>query len=409
MTCPAVGASISSPAAKYGSRLMVANSVMPMAKPPTARANRTKPGPCGGGCRCMGKLPGSRPRANAYRKLNRGRYCRAGNAGMPAPPLVLSSRAARRKFWRGMRQCEDGDTTAAARHFARPRLRALTDAPARQPRVKAPRTVILANPWAVGDVIMTLPLGGAIRRHWPGVRLYFAAQHLALPQACEFFDGVIDSNAILADPAILKRMGTDVFLNPFSNEDLARAAFAARVPVRVGNLFRRRSAAFHNRFVAYGNTGYAHMLGFALRHVRAIGVPVDPLPSDPRLLFGLTRVGAPPEQLKQQLDPRRFNLILHPKSGGSGREWPLEYYLELARELVGTNDFKLFVTGSEKERQVVERDCPELLSSGLTTDVMGRLSLGELMAFIQVADGLLASGTGPLHIAAALGRHALGI
>jgi len=275
--------------------------------------------------------------------------------------------------------------------------------------VKAPRTVILANPWAVGDVIMTLPLGGAIRRHWPGVRLYFAAQHLALPQACEFFDGVIDSNAILADPAILKRMGTDVFLNPFSNEDLARAAFAARVPVRVGNLFRRRSAAFHNRFVAYGNTGYAHMLGFALRHVRAIGVPVDPLPSDPRLLFGLTRVGAPPEQLKQQLDPRRFNLILHPKSGGSGREWPLEYYLELARELVGTNDFKLFVSGSEKERQVVERDCPELLSSGLTTDVMGRLSLGELMAFIQVADGLLASGTGPLHIAAALGRHALGI
>ncbi len=276
-------------------------------------------------------------------------------------------------------------------------------------RVKAPRTVVLANPWAVGDVIMTLPLGGAIRRHWPDVRLYFAGRHLALAQSCEFFDGIIDSEEILADPKMLQRMGTDVFLNPFSNEDLARAAFAARVPVRVGNLFRRRSAAFHNRFVAYGNTGYAHMLGFALRHVKAIGVPIDPLPSDPRQLFGLTRVGAAPEQLKQQLDPNRFNLILHPKSGGSGREWPIEHYLELARALGKTNEFKLFLTGSEKERQAVERDCPELLRSELTTNVMGTLSLGELMAFISVADGLLASGTGPLHIAAALGRHALGI
>ena len=275
--------------------------------------------------------------------------------------------------------------------------------------MKAPRTVVLANPYAIGDVVMMLPLAGAIRRHWPEVKLYFAGLQLPLVQACEFFDGVIDSKEIIADPLMLKRMGTDVFLNPFSCNDMARAGFAARVPIRVGNLFRRRSAVFHNRFVAYGNTGYAHMLGFSLRHVKALGVPVDPLPSDPRELFGLTRVGAPPENLRQQLDPGRFNLILHPKSGGSGREWPLEHYLELARALGKTNQFKLFLTGSEKERQVVERDCPELLQGELTTNVMGMLSLGELLAFINVADGLMASGTGPLHMAAALGRRALGI
>jgi heptosyltransferase-3 len=269
--------------------------------------------------------------------------------------------------------------------------------------------VVLANPWAIGDTVMTLPLAGAIRRHWPGVRLHFAGRQLALAQACEFFDSVFNSEEILADPAMLKRMGTDVFLNPFSCENLARAAFAARVPIRVGNLFRRRSAVFHNRFVAYGDTGHAHMLGFLLRHVKVLGVPADRLPADPFELFGLTRVDAAPEKLRRQLDPGRFNLILHPKSGGSGREWPLEHYLELVRTLGRTNQFKLFLTGSEKERQVIERDCPDLLRGGLTTDVMGTLPLGELLAFINVADGLLASGTGPLHVAAALGRHALGI
>jgi heptosyltransferase III len=275
--------------------------------------------------------------------------------------------------------------------------------------MKTPQTVVLANPYAIGDTVMMLPLAGAIRRHWPDVKLHFAGRQLELVRACEFFDSVFDSKDLIADPQILKRMGTDVFLNPFACNDMARVGFAARVPIRVGNLFRRRSAAFYNRFVAYGDTGHAHMLGFSLRHVKALGVPIAPLPSDPRALFGLTRVAPPLEHLKQQLDPDRFNLILHPKSGGSGREWPLEYYLELVRTLGKTNRFKLFLTGSEKERQAVERECPELLQSESITNLMGALALGELVSFINVADGLLASGTGPLHIAAALGRHAMGI
>ncbi len=276
------------------------------------------------------------------------------------------------------------------------------------PQVKAPQTVVLANPHAIGDVVMMLPLAGAIRRHWPEVRLHFAGRQPALAQACEFFDSVINSEEIIADPAMLRRIKADVFLNPFSCNSMARAAFAARVPVRVGNLLRRRSATFCNRFVAYGHVRYGHMLDYSMRHVRALGVP-GALPSEPRALFGLTRVGAPPERLMRLLDAGRFNLILHPKSGGSAREWPLPHYLELARLLGKTDAFKLFLTGSQQERQLIAQDCPGLLADGLATDLMGTLSSEELLAFINAADGLLAGSTGPLHVAAALGRHALGI
>lgn len=275
-------------------------------------------------------------------------------------------------------------------------------------QVKAPQTVVLANPFAIGDVVMMLPLAGAIRRHWPDVKLHFAGRQPALTQACEFFDSIIDSDEIVADPALLKRIGTDVFLNPFSCDAMARAAFAARVPVRVGNLLRRRSAAFSNRFVAYPQVRYKHMLEYSMRHVQAIGVPAE-LPSEPRALFGLTRVGAAPERLRRQLDTQRFNLILHPKSGGSSREWPLQHYLQLARLLGETDAFKLFVTGTPQERQRLEQECPDLLRNGLATDLMGTLSSEELLTFISAADGVLAASTGPLHLAAALGRHALGI
>lgn len=257
---------------------------------------------------------------------------------------------------------------------------------------------------------MVFPMAGAIRRKWPGARVLFAGKPYvsALVEACEFFDGFIDSQAIVDDPGTLKRLEADVFLNPFPDDDLARAAFAARVPIRVGNLFRR-SAIYCNRYVAYGSTLKSHVLGFYLLHPRVLGVPIDPLPSGHRELFGLTRTAALPEGLGQQLDAERFNLILHPKSGGSAREWPLQHYLELARSLAGMNTFKLFLTGSAAERELVERECPELLSGEWAVDLMGRLTAAELLALVNAADGLLASSTGPLHMAAALGRHALGI
>ena len=262
----------------------------------------------------------------------------------------------------------------------------------------------------MGDTLMAFPMAGAIRRKWPEARLHFVGRPYVrdLVEACEFFDGFIDSQAIIDDPATLKRIGAEVFLNPFPDDDLARAAFAARVPIRVGNLFRR-SAMYCNRYVAYGSTLSSHVLGFYLLHPRVLGVPIDPLPSGHRELFGLTRVGAPPERLARQLDPRRFNLILHPKSGGSGREWPLQHYLELARSLAGMDSFRLLLTGTEAEREQVERECPELLHGGLAADLMGAASPAELLALVNAADGLLASSTGPLHMAAALGRHALGI
>ena len=42
-------------------------------------------------------------------------------------------------------------------------------------------------------------------------------------------------------------------------------------------------------------------------------------------------------------------------------------------------------------------------------DMTGRLTLSELMALIGKCDGIVAASTGPLHIAAAMGKHAIGL
>ena len=42
--------------------------------------------------------------------------------------------------------------------------------------------------------------------------------------------------------------------------------------------------------------------------------------------YGLTRLARLPPEVEGLLDPQRFNLILHPKSRGSAREWGLENF-----------------------------------------------------------------------------------
>jgi ADP-heptose:LPS heptosyltransferase len=122
-------------------------------------------------------------------------------------------------------------------------------------------------------------------------------------------------------------------------------------------------------------------------------------------LYGMTRLGPLPALISASLEPGKFNLILHPKSRGSAREWGLENF----RALIGilpSDQYKIFITGTAAEGKLAESLIDEFPSM---TDLSGKLTLAQLVSFISRADGLVAGSTGPLHIAAALGIHALGI
>jgi heptosyltransferase-3 len=69
--------------------------------------------------------------------------------------------------------------------------------------------------------------------------------------------------------------------------------------------------------------------------------------------------------------------------------------------------FNLFITGSEKEHELFKTWIPELPPHII--DLSGKMNMDELIAFVFKVDGLLASGTGPLHLAAASGIHTLGL
>jgi len=113
-----------------------------------------------------------------------------------------------------------------------------------------------------------------------------------------------------------------------------------------------------------------------------------------------------PVRYEGLLDRRVFNLIIHPGSNGSGKEWPCAHFVHLINSLPHAK-YKIFITGSDKEAERFQDSlfakCPQAIC------LMGQFNLASLMAFIANSDGLIAAGTGPLHISAALGIPTLGL
>ena len=76
------------------------------------------------------------------------------------------------------------------------------------------------------------------------------------------------------------------------------------------------------------------------------------------------------------------------------------------RSALSTESYNVIISGSDAERAML---APWIV--GLPRTVTEAIGLGaaDFMALVAGADGCVAASTGPLHLAAALGIHALGL
>ncbi len=261
----------------------------------------------------------------------------------------------------------------------------------------------------IGDVVLTLPLAGYLKRLIPGVRIDFLCRGYAAPvvRQCRFVDQAVVAEE--RDAGTLFAKGNyDTVIFAFPDRRLAKAAKRAGVPNRVGTSHRLYHWLYCNRLAHFSRvraTVHEAQLNFEL--LRPLGI--DHIPALPEIapMYGLQAPRlAQADALRAQA---QFNLILHPKSNGNGREWPLDRYTELAQRLQSDPGIRIWITGSPAEGELLAREAPALLAMPNVRNLCGKFDLSGLTAVIGVADALIASGTGPLHIAAALGRPTLGL
>jgi ADP-heptose:LPS heptosyltransferase len=255
--------------------------------------------------------------------------------------------------------------------------------------------VLLVRPDGIGDEILCLPVATALRRLMPQARIAFLSTAYAAPilEHHPDLDEVltVTGRESLSDLVrfFQRRFDAAIFLKPFRR--LMWAAFLARVPIRVATGYRWYSLLANRRV-------YEHRSRFA-KHESVYNGLDPPAPSPPRLELTADERAAARRRLQSLPAPR---VVLHP-GGFAARRWRSEHYGELAALLVHRRS-SVIMTGSPDEgKQFAEAVLSRKPLPKEALDLMGALSVRELMAVIAESQAVVSGATGPAHIAAACG------
>jgi len=287
------------------------------------------------------------------------------------------------------------------------------------------KRILISRTDSIGDVALTLPLAGVLKKYLPETEILFLGSAYTQPviEACSHVDEFIDWDSLKGIPwrarkEAFRSFRADVIIHVFLVVDVAMLADLTGIPVRISTTHRLFSWIFCNKLVWFSRKNSdLHEAQLNLKLLKPLGIDVGLSREEIPEYYGLPHPLPLPN--KETLESRDLNsvspipspasgfrLILHPKSRGSSREWGLENFSRLIK-LLPAEKYDLFVTGTSAEGDLM-KDFLEIHKERIT-DMTGKMSLPEFMDFIRDCDGLVAASTGPLHLAAAFGQIAIGL
>ena len=104
-----------------------------------------------------------------------------------------------------------------------------------------------------------------------------------------------------------------------------------------------------------------------------------------------------------KIDLHKPIIIVHPGSGGSSIDLHVNKFTELVKKLDDDN-YQILITGNKNEIEL----CSKLKTSEKVKNFAGKFTLDELTALISKSVMFVSNSTGPIHIAAALGKYTVG-
>jgi heptosyltransferase-1 len=270
-----------------------------------------------------------------------------------------------------------------------------------------PERIALIKPSALGDVVHSLPVLHALRTRFPNAHITWVINRSLEP----LLAGHPDLNATLpfdrnGSLRGLAKFGRDLSRSRFDLvidlQGLLRTGlmcFAARATRKVGLSSAREGARWFYSDVVNDDLNL-HAVDRYWRVAEALGTGDGPK------VFGL-RTAEEARRWVNQLVGQRERSSLEPPYivASPGSRWPTKRWPHFA-ELVNCAQHKFggsaILVGSPDE-VTLSRSVAATIS-GPHLNLTGRTTLPQLVALLDRADVVLANDSGPLHLAAALGR-----
>ncbi len=267
------------------------------------------------------------------------------------------------------------------------------------------RRILVARTEPLGPLVLSLPAVAALRGAYPSAWLGLLVRPSTAPLArlVGGVDQVIEDTADASRfPSMLKAFRADLFVSMSAGGRVPWAAATARIRHRVGPGGRVYSALFERRVDERRAARDRHEVEVALAYAHRCGAPGGPA------CFPLVIPAAATESATVWLGEhgiRRPFVVIRPESGGAScPPWPAGHFVRLATLLAGEGVHVVFSIGPADEATSRLLDAADL-----STRRMARFTgdLATLPALVQAASLAIGNGTGPLHLAAALGTPTL--
>jgi ADP-heptose:LPS heptosyltransferase len=275
-------------------------------------------------------------------------------------------------------------------------------------KMPEPKKILISRTDAIGDVCLTLPVCKALKVAFPNSELtYLCRSYTRAVVACfESIDQVLLLEELQQrdDQTRSKVLGQyDVVLHLFPNQIVAKWCKQARIPLRIGTahrFFHFFTCNSRPRFSRKRSDLHESQLNFKL--LAPLGITVIPtiMEINQKLNFKVSEL---PFELAQNNWSKV--ILLHPKSNGSGVEYPIEKYVALSECLVESG-YQVYFTGTEKEGACFRAQIPVHPN---ISDATGKWDLQTFIYIISKAKALVACSTGPYHIAGLCGIRAVGL
>jgi len=279
---------------------------------------------------------------------------------------------------------------------------------------KVSKHILIARTDSIGDVMLTLPVCGVIKKFYPEYRITFLGKNYTrdIILACRYVDHFLNADELFAlgekeQIQLLQQGKYDVVIHVFPTKEVTSICKKAAIPLRVATTNRLFTWFTCNKKIHFSRKkSNLHESQLNMKLLRGIGIDFIPTLAEMHHYYGFSADRILVEKFKSERSFGKTRVLLHPLSKGSAINWSLANFRKLI-DLLPSDQFEVVITGTAAEGEQVKKAWGAIPEGAI--DATGKYSLKELIAFISAGDALVAASTGPLHIAAASGIYALGL
>ena len=261
---------------------------------------------------------------------------------------------------------------------------------------------------AIGDNVVTLPVAGAIKHYLPEVEVVWICKPYVAPliRRSRHINEVRCWEGGDLDAGLFDDLDAVVFAS--HEPALMKCAAKRSVPIRVVNGRRWSGFLWGTRRIWRSRKHRPeHEALQSLGLLHGLDLPAKWRFPETEDWFSLTGLSGA-SWSKPEASATRDWVVLHPGNHGSANGWSLQNFKLLAHSLVDRG-IPVAITGSEHERPSLSAWLEDWKDEPKVLDAVGKWTLDELMDFLVQARCVVASSTGPLHLAAALGSPVVGL